>query len=220
MRLPATCRFAACALLALAGPGFASAGAASDSSAAPPAQRVLAFMPGPLDRCRFFLVTEVSATRLALDRPNAMDGWMYGDHLGLMHNVSPRWAVGVSYDLLLATGDFSGAPTVRCRRWLPHGQSLELAIGLPGGGGEGVVGPLATLRYAPAPPVFVQGVGATLRSKDWFYDPVTPTWGVRNHDTPVGGGGFGFAGPPGAVVMIAEAAAFGFVIALLLSSVE
>jgi hypothetical protein len=121
--------------------------------------------------CRFFGVTDfgVAFGRNSVTVPPGSDVFVIpGDQtavgsrvigdLGVMWNIGPRNAVGVSW---FVTTDFIGGtgPAVRYRRWLTDRRSLDFAVGVPVAvsnpypdttvGPEGLV--LGLVKYNPVP---------------------------------------------------------------------
>src|SRR5688500_17481424 len=92
-------------------------------------RRGLAFNPGPDDRCRYFLVTEFSASVAPRTSQDPVDSFNFSDGLGVMKNFREGWSLGGSLDAHLARGVLKLAPTWRYKRGLSTRQSLDVVAG-------------------------------------------------------------------------------------------
>jgi hypothetical protein len=57
---------------------------------------------------------------------------------GVMVNISPRDAIGGSWFVTWDEDDVATGPVVRYRRWFEQGRSLDVAVGTPVAGGDGL----------------------------------------------------------------------------------
>lgn len=185
-------RMAAVALTAL---GFAGGAAAAAQEPYPSdATRTLCLNGAPRPACATFLIVEVQGV-LPVLRSTRSVRWFaghqaevspFGDRLqwelGLMHNVSDRWALGGAVRLGEgSTGVLTGL-TVRARRWLSADLGLDLSAGAafvapssPGDDGR-ITGFLADARLNFADDVYAglryeRADVAPFDGPDGFYDP-------------------------------------------------
>jgi hypothetical protein len=134
------------------------------SAQEPARPKTLCFNGSPLPACSTFLVTEMqgvlpvlSSTRSVRFDPHgpAQELDVFSERLlwelGLMHNVSDRWAVGGVVGLGSGSTDPLTSLAVRARRWLGPDLGLDLTAGAtfryPMSGGTGrTVGGMADAR--------------------------------------------------------------------------
>jgi hypothetical protein len=142
----------------------------------------LRFRGAPLSRCENFMITEWGLGSYVVGGPEDSETWHMAVEMGMMHNRSPRSAIGMTF---FAGFDDEGnreGLKARYRRWLagksgkPGPMSVELSAGLFFGGSSSydqVVGPavdeyghpLWRVRYIQYPSPMVS-VG--LNAGDWI----------------------------------------------------
>lgn len=117
----------------------------------------LCFKGAPIDRCRYFMLTEYSRTG---DEYGGGEGTGHKNNieLGVMRNLDERSAVGMSVFTGVEDRPHRGV-AVRYRRWLNSGVSVDLAPGvMAAGGGDGLrLTGTAAFSLADYVAVFVQG---------------------------------------------------------------
>lgn len=111
---------------------------------------------------------------------------------GLMFNVSSHDAIGGSWFVTWDEDDVATGPVIRYRRWFEHGRSLDVAVGTPLAGGDGLEtgSVLGLVKYNPV---------------DWFGVALRPEY-VRYAAVPGGTGriytGVEFSSFPGLAVSV------------------
>ncbi len=181
--------------------------------------RTLRWSAASATRCDWFVVFEAGAAHVFVKADDWVDHTLFTNSLGLMRNIGERDAVGGSLDMHWVAGDVVMAPTVRWRRFLGRSASAEAMVGWTNATREGVDGPIAQVRYAPTPQVYV--LAGAFPYRRWEVVPypqegfATPK--LRN-DTRVFAG-IGFTGVPAAVAWATEALALAvtFVVVMGLS---
>ena len=176
------------------------------------ARPTFTWTPRPGSATQRFAITEVTA-----GGGIAYDGdAMATSSIGLMQNVGQDWAFGGSLD---GYSGYQGGATIsaRARRWLPHRQAVEVALGVvPNPSGHGMIGAVAALRYAPFTQVFVQGGVASVQRHEFVNGP--GGYLLDNDPRMRAFYGAGFAGPSGGALLLVEAALVVALIALLARS--
>ncbi len=163
-----------------------------------PPVRGLSWRPAPYPRCRAYVLTEAGVDVAAIQVDDHFDRFIFSDALGVMANVDEHQSIGGSLDLTLALGQFSLVPTLRYRRWLGKGGSLDLAAGWSPASGRGIGGPIVRARYAPVAMLGVEAGVARYLNEDpygwWGPNGSARTDPVRWHAF----GGVSLGGPLGA----------------------
>lgn len=176
--------------------------------------RVLRWVAAPAGRCDWFVVFEAGIARVFVPADDWVDHTLFTNSVGLMRNVSARDAIGGSLDMHWLAGEVAMAPTVRWRRFLGRGASLETMIGWNSTSGEGVDGPIGQLRYAPVPEAYIEAGAFPYRYWDFVPYPQAGFATPRlRHETRVFAG-LGVAGAPGAVAWTVEALALAVTLAV------
>jgi hypothetical protein len=183
----------------------AEVGASSDDGSSTPVRRRFAFNPAPYGQCDYFIITEFSASVVGRTTQDPVDSFLFSDGLGLMRNVGERSSLGGSVDAHIAQGEFKLSPTVRYKHWLSRRQSMDLLVGYMLGQRDGMFGPIATVRYSPAPYLHLQA-GACQERRHWTtYDFQSGTLQFHDRKQFRVYGGLGLGGVPGLVSWGAQA---------------
>lgn len=110
------------------------------------------FRPDRLEKCDFFLVTEFSVSVIGTGSPEPIDDLLFTDSFGIMRNIDPSHAVGLTLDAHVARG-LRLTPNVRFKQWFSRRSSIDLTLGYAHAAVEddGVFGWIGDVRYSPAP---------------------------------------------------------------------
>ncbi len=118
------------------------------------------FRARPAPACRVFFLTNAGAyVRLLGTKVNSVVPYDTRQQSparaivdwGVIVNLDPRNGVGGSWFVALDEDDFSTGPVLRYRRWFTPMQSLDVAVGTPVAGGNGITtgSVLALIKYNP-----------------------------------------------------------------------
>src|SRR4029450_12924129 len=110
-------------------PAGAAGAEQAESESTLSVRRGLAINPCGDDGCRYFLVTEFSASVAARTTQDPVDSFIFSDALGVMKNFPGGWSLGGSIDAHLALGVLKFAPTLRYKHWLTARQSVDVVAG-------------------------------------------------------------------------------------------
>ncbi|MBI5171118.1 MAG: hypothetical protein HZA61_16650 [Candidatus Eisenbacteria bacterium] len=174
--------------------------------------------PAPLAQCDWFPLLEAGVARLNVtkDYGDGFDSFLFTNSAGLMRNVSERDALGGSLDAQWSANVVTLVPTLRWRHFFGRRSSAEASAGWVDNGKEGAHGPIAQLRYAPVPQVYVQA--GTVQFRRWVWDvaPLGEVHPRRVSDTRFFAGA-GCNGVPAAVTTVVEALALAVAFSVVMS---
>ncbi len=112
-----------------------------------PRPAALLFRGQPRSACTCFLIMETGFSMTSLGGPAGTSQELLTGETGLMVNVSPRTAVGVTFLYELGDDKNRHGITARYRRWLTEGSARNWSIDVSGGlllGGESEYGFICT----------------------------------------------------------------------------
>ncbi len=172
--------------------------------------------PAPRARCDWFPVLEAGVARLNLSEQAWEDNILFSNSVGLMRNVGERDAVGGSLDAHWTNGNVTLTPTVRWRRFYGRASSAEASAGWMDNGKTGAHGPIAQVRWAPVPQVYLQAGAVQHRRYVWDVAPGGWLSTRQVNDTRIFVGA-GCNGVPAAVTTVVEALALAVAFSVVMS---